>query len=255
MPMQTKLIVAIIISLLVGAAGGYSVGSSSGASSVALERARQQGMAEARTQTMNEINQKFVEKGLSYPTEQEVKEVYGFVTAVAPDSFIIEYQSAQFSVLKSGMVSKKVVLAAGGTVEKIMDRPGDDAGTADDAALPGSAALGGTPPVEEEVPPAPGAGPESSPGGSVGTLRGPPPPDPTIGANLIGQEVVAIKLSELRVGDYVRVTAEADVENSETIRATAVTAFNMSHLPPGVAPDPSQLPFSRLINSPPPVVR
>lgn len=257
--MKTNLVIAVIVSLLAGAAGGYALRPASQVSAEALEQARLQGVGEGRAQAMNEINQKFVEKGLSYPAEQEVKEVYGFVKEVLPDGFVLEYQTGQFSVLQDGMTTKKVVLAAGGVIEKIVDAEEGDA--APTPTLPGSAAGGGTP-VTGAAPPsagtdAPPEGPgEGAPaGGSLGTIQGPLPPEPSgaLGAPL-GQTVVTARLADLREGDYVRVVSATDVQAAATIEATSVTVFNLSHLPPGATPDASQLPFTRLINNPPPVV-
>jgi len=123
------------------------------------------------------------------------------------------------------VTTKRVTLASGATVEKMVPKPAEKPPAGQQGALGGVAAK----------PPAPG--------GSLGQLDS--APTGPLGPSAILSVATKVSISELKAGDYVRIIATNDVRTSAAIEASSVTIYDISNIPAEAASDPSQLPFSR----------
>lgn len=218
--LDARLVIVALVSLVAGfgtgrLTGGIGlVGDEMNPSQDRLRSAREEGYAAAR----KEMEDLFVSKGLSYPSRQPVMLLFGIVKSVGGGSFVVEYDSAQFTVFDSGIVTKTVRLAEGGRVHKIVD--------AQDG---------------QESAPVPSAGADAASG-----PPGSPPPELTV--NAVAQALAQAALADVRVGDYVQIASANDVRRADVITANEVTIHNTSHLPPGTLPDYTNMPFARNIS-------
>jgi hypothetical protein len=220
----------VIVALLAGAASGYAVGKAGGGgvglSMPERERAFKEGYDKAR----NDINEIFVAKGLSYPLDHQITDVFGRVVEVGGGGFVMEYDSSQFTVLDQGMVRKSVMFADGAQLLKMVDAPkGSPEDAAADLAPRGSTgALEVVPPADssqplpkEKAPPAPPEAPES-----------------------VQQIALDITSADIKVGDYVHVKTGGNAQSDGSLLASEVTVLNVK-IEPGSTPKVTDLPFSR----------
>ena len=222
---------SIIVALLVGAVSGYAVGKTgNGPVTGASEQEKKQAFDAGYEKAKNDINDTFVAKGMSYPLDYQITDVFGKVVEVGSGGFVIEYDTAQFTVLDKGFERKTVTLASGVKVQKMVDAPkGSATDAAANAAPRGS--LGVLEVKESEA--APDANGKKTP-----SL---PPNLPATDA----QMALDITLGDLKVGDYVHVKTDGNAKKDGSLQATEVTVLNVTGSTPDEKPKFSDLPFSR----------
>ncbi len=235
---QTQLAALIIVSLVAGSFGGYAVGRQT-----ATSAAREQGMEQGKKEAQTAINDRFVAQGMSSKLDAPMKDVYGFVKAVDAEGFTLEYDSAQFSIVETGMKTETVHVGTDAKVQRMISAT--DAVSAAQAApsAPGSQA-------DDEIKRLVESGKSGGSGGGVlfassTTKDGAPP---TVAAHqtkiATDPQLKDASLSDLKVGDYVHVVAKEDIRGGSDITAAELTMYDKSFLPADVA-DPRKLPFGR----------
>lgn len=211
--MQRSAILALVAGALVGAVGGFAAGVSLGPSDD-LVKARNEGFEAGYAKAQQDINEIFVAKGLSYPLDYEIKDVYGYVKSVNGTTLVLEYDASQFTVFEKGMRTVTVD-ASGATVTKIVDAPEREV-------------------TEEDL------GKMAPGGGDIVVTEGQAPPT---GPQTIAQMLQAAEVSDIEVGDYVKVTAESSVRADGILLAKEILIYNLSHMQQG-----DQVPFTREFN-------
>ncbi len=227
-------VVAVIVALLAGAGGGFVAGKKVSTSALLAEHAA--GFKEGQEATKIKINDRFVAQGLGGPIDEPVKSVYGFVKEVGADEVVVEYDSAQFSFVESGMVAKAVDFSAGTKLQRMTSLPTTLAPVkppSDGGPLPGKPGSGGGVRVLE-----------LPPGGQAEVL-GTPAELPDTSVKTFEQKLETIALKDLKVGDYVQIIASNDVRTGERIAADLLIAYDKDAMPAEAGTDPATLPFSR----------
>lgn len=235
---KSALVIAIVLSLLIGGTGGYVMGTSGVNDRLAAARA--QGIAEGRSETERRLNQKFVDAGISSPLDQPIRQVYGFVDSMTADGFVIKYDSAQFSVVETGILTKQVRLSSGTKLLKHVTKSVTPA-EIQEAILAGGSGGGGKmveiePTDLQQSPSVPSAPPKKPADGAEAPLAD---HDLTVASEESAQA------SDIKVGSYVLLTVSNDARSSEVLEAARVVIYDPSALPSGTGTDPTKLPFGR----------
>lgn len=213
--------IALLVSFLAGMTGGFVIGKGN----VMAERAK--AFAEGQQKVKSEVSAKFAAEGFGASVDEPVHSVYGFVKEVGAGEIAIEYDSAQFSFVESGKVTKNVAISTSTSLQKMIALPTP-------APPPGTTAEGH-----------PTGGPGSS-GGLVSVRMSPNDPElKTSPSVTFEQKMNVITLSDLKPGDYVQVVSSNDIRTAEKIEAVAMVAYDKNAIPPDAGNDPSKLPFAR----------